>query len=106
MAYKKAHAKARIKAQANEGSVKFCVANSASRLETTQGVETNQGVDKGGMKSLEGNFNNFPATAVNEKLVLKQMVANNTNLATTTDNLVIIVKKLTNDIKHLERETS
>ena len=53
-AYKKAHAKARIKAQANEGSVKFGAANSAARLETTQGVETNQGFNEGVMKSLEG----------------------------------------------------
>ena len=40
-AYKKAHAKARIKAQANEGTVKFGAANSAAQLETTQNVEKN-----------------------------------------------------------------
>ena len=54
MAYKKAHAKARIKAQANEGSVKFGAANSSARQETAQGVDTNQGFNKGGIKSLEG----------------------------------------------------
>ena len=44
-AYKKAHTKLRIKAQANEGSIKFGAANSAARQKTTQEVETNQGVD-------------------------------------------------------------
>ena len=34
------------------------------------------------------------------------MVANNTKLASTNKNLVAIVKKLTNDINNLERETS
>ena len=53
VAYRKAHAKAHVKAQTNEGYVKFGTSNSAVILETTQGVETNQGVDKGGMKSLE-----------------------------------------------------
>ena len=47
---KKAHAKACIKAQANEGTVKFGAANSAAHLETTQNVENNPGVDNGGMK--------------------------------------------------------
>ena len=32
-AYKRAHSKARVKAQANDGSVKFGAANSANRLE-------------------------------------------------------------------------
>ena len=52
--YKKAHAKARTKSQANKGTVKFCAANSAAHLETTQNVEKNQGVDDGGMKALKG----------------------------------------------------
>ena len=38
VAYKKVHAKARVKSQANEGSVKFAAANSAAILETTQGA--------------------------------------------------------------------
>ena len=105
-AYKKAHVKARIKAQANEGSVKFGAVNSATQLETTQNVETKQGVDDGGMKALEGYFDNLAAAAVNEKSVLEKLVANNTKLVTTNENLVAIVKKLTNDIKYLERETS
>ena len=53
-AYKKAHTKARIKAQANKDTVNFCAANSAAHQETTQNVENNQGVDDGGINSLEG----------------------------------------------------
>ena len=87
-----------IKAQVNEGYVKFGAENSASRLKTTQGVETN--------KALEGYFDNLASAAVNKKLVLKQLVANNTKLATTNENLVAIVIKLTNDNRYLERETS
>ena len=104
-AYKKAHAKSRIKAQANEGTVKFGAANSAAQLETIQNVEKNQGIDNGGMKSLEGYFVSLAATGVNKKSVLEQLVANNTKLAATNENLVM-VKNLTNDIKNLERETS
>ena len=36
--YKRAHAKARIKAQAKKGYVKFGADNSAARQETAQGV--------------------------------------------------------------------
>ena len=104
-AYKKAHAKSRIKAQANEGTVKFGAANSAAQLETIQNVEKNQGINNGGMKSLEGYFVNLAATGVNKKSVLEKLVANNTKLAATNENLVM-VKNLTNDIKNLERETS
>ena len=66
-AYKKAHAKACIKSQANKGSVKFGAANSAAQLETTQNVETNKGVDDGGMKNLEKYFENLAAAAVSKK---------------------------------------
>ena len=69
-AYKKAQTKACIKSQANEGTVKFGVANSAIHLETTKNVEKNQGVDDGGTKVLEGYFDNLADAAVNEKLVL------------------------------------
>ena len=96
-AYKKAHAKARIRAQANEGSVKFGVANAAATLGKTQEVETHQGVDKGGMKSLEGYFDNLTAAANNGKSVLDKLVAKNTKLAATNKNLVAIVKKLAKD---------
>ena len=51
-AYKKAHTKARIKVQANKGTVKFGSEDSAVHQETTQNVDNNQGEDKGFMKSL------------------------------------------------------
>ena len=41
-AYKRAHAKARVKAQANDGSVKFGAANSAARQETAKPPLDNQ----------------------------------------------------------------
>ena len=53
-AYNKTHTNARIKAQANKGTVKFGAANSAAHQETTQNVDKNQGVYDRGMKSLEG----------------------------------------------------
>ena len=81
-------------------------ANSDAHLETTQNVENNQVVDDGEMKALEGYFNNLAAAAVNEKSVLEQLVMNNTKLAVTNKHLVAMVKKLTNEIKNLERETS
>ena len=57
------------------------------------------------MIALEEYFDNL-AAAVNEKLVLEKLVANNTKIAATNENLVAIVKKLTNEIKYIERETS
>ena len=53
--YKRELAKARVKEQANEDSVKFGAANAAERVETkntTHEVETNHGVNKGGMADL------------------------------------------------------
>ena len=44
------------------------------------------------MKALEGYFDNLAAAAVNEKSVLDNLVANNTNLAATNKNLVAMVK--------------
>ena len=85
-------AKVRVKSQANKGSVKFGAANLAARVENTHKLETNQGVDKGGMKALERYFDNLAAAAVNEKSVLYQIVANNTKLASTNEDLVAIVK--------------
>ena len=58
------------------------------------------------MTDLEGYLDNLVTAAVNEKLLLDQLVAKNTKLAATNENLVAIVKKLTNEIKNLERETS
>ena len=84
--------KAHIKAQANKGTVKFGAANSAAHLETTQNVENNKVVDDGVMKDLYGYFDSLATAAVNEKSVLDQLVVNNTNLATTNENLVAMVK--------------
>ena len=70
-AYKKVHTKARIKAQANDGAVKFGTVNSIVHQETTQNVENKQAVDNGGMKALEGYFDNLAVAAVNEKSVLE-----------------------------------
>ena len=58
--YKKAHTKARIKAQTNEGTVKFGAANFAAHQETTLTVETQQEVDDGGTKSLKGTLITSP----------------------------------------------
>ena len=80
--------------------------NSAAHQETTQNAENKQGVDDGGMKSLEGYFDNLAAAAVNEKLVLEQLVANNTKLSSNNSRLVAMVKKLTGDIKNVERDNS
>ena len=104
-AYKKAHAQERIKAQANDGTAKFGVANSASCQDTTRPTGDNQlEVEDGGIKALEGYFDNLSAAAVNEKSVLQKLVLNNTMLATSNESLVALVKTLTGDIKNLERE--
>ena len=56
------------------------------------------------MESLEGYFDNLAAAAVNKKSVLEKLVVNNTKLAATNENLVVVVKKMTSNIKYLERE--
>ena len=56
-----------------------------------------------GLKALEGYFDNLAAKAVNEKGVLQQLVLNNTTFATSNESLVALVKKLSGDIKDLER---
>ena len=90
--YKKAHTKACIKAQANKVTVKFGAESSAVHQETTQNVENKRAVNDVGMKALEGYFDNLAAAAVNEKLVLEQLVANNTKLAANNESLVVMVK--------------
>ena len=80
--------------QNTEGSDKFGAANAAARVHTTSKVETNNGLNEGGMKSLEVYFYNLAAAAVNEKSVLEQLVANNDKLATTNEELVATVKNL------------
>ena len=57
------------------------------------------------MKDLEGYFNNLAVAVINNKSVLEQQVANNAKLAATNENLVAIVKQLSNEIKNIKRET-
>ena len=105
--HKRSHAKARVKAQANDCSVKFGVVNSSARLDNVNPPLNNQLEEDGvGLKSLEGYFDNLVAAAVNEKGVLQQLVLNNTTLATSNESLVALVNKLSGDIKNLEREIS
>ena len=103
-AYNRAHAKSRVKAQANNGSVKFGAANSSARLENVNPPLHNQLEEDGvGLKDLEGYFYNLTTDVVNEKGVLQQLVLNNTTLSTSNESLVTLVKKLSGDIKNLER---
>ena len=105
--YKKAHAQARIKAQANDGTAKFGAANSAAHKDTSKPTVDNQlEVEDVGITALEGYLNNLAVTAVNKKSVLQKLVLNNTTLATSNESLVALVKNLTGDIKNLERENS
>ena len=106
LAYNKVHAKARIKVQANGGTVKFDAANSTAHQETALTEENQQGVDDCNMMAFEGYFDNLAVTAVNEKSVLQQLVSNNTKLAASNKSRVTMVKKLTGDIKNLERDNS
>ena len=45
------------------------------------------------MKDLKGYFKNLVDATTNEKSVLEQLVANNSKLAATNEELVAIVKK-------------
>ena len=93
-AYKQAHEKARVKAQANDGSVKFGAANSAACQETANPHLENQlEKDGGDLKTLEGYFDNLVAAAVNKKGVLQQLVLNNTTLSTSNDSLMAVLIK-------------
>ena len=55
-------------------------------------MENKQAVDNGVMKALEGYFGNLDIAAINEKLVLEKLVANNTKLAANNESLVVMVK--------------
>ena len=83
----------RVKAQAHEGSTKFGAANSASRQESHIPLENQLERDSSNVKTLVGDFDNLAAAATNEKYVLKQLVLNNTTLATSNESLVALVKK-------------
>ena len=52
--YKRAHAKARVKSQAAEGSDKFGAANAAEQVLKNRKVATGNGGNKVGMKYLKG----------------------------------------------------
>ena len=79
--------------------------NAARRVLKTSEVETNNVGDKEGMKALDGYFNNLAAAYINDKSVIEQLVANNAKLASTNKDLVAIVKKISNVIKNLKRDT-
>ena len=66
LAYKKSHAQAIIKVQVNEVTAKFGAANSAARQETRTTVDNQLEVEDGGIKALEGYFDNLAAAAVNK----------------------------------------
>ena len=92
-AYKKDHTQARVKAQANNGTAKFGTENSTACQDTTIPSADNQlEVEDGGIKALEGYFDNLATAAVNEKPVLQQLVLNNTTIATSNESLVALVK--------------
>ena len=74
-----------MKAQANDGSVKFGAANSTARQEKSTPPFNNQlEEDNGYLNTLEWYFDNLAAAAVNEKGVLQQLVLNNTTLLRAT----------------------
>ena len=69
-------------------------------------MKTDDGGDEVGLRSLEGYFNNLTAAATSRKKVLEQLVSRNANLATTNEELVAVVKQLTNKNKDIQRETN
>ena len=64
-AYKRLHAKARVKAQATKGSDKFGAENAAGLVLKTSEVEANNGGDEVGIKDIKGYFDNIAAAAIN-----------------------------------------
>ena len=103
--YKRAHTKARVKAQAVEGSDKFGAVNAAMRVIKNSAVATDNVGNEVVTKALEGYFDNLADAAINKKSVLEKLVANNAKLAATNKDLVTTVKKLSNENKDLQRET-
>ena len=104
LSYKKAHTKARVKAQSHVGSTKFGAANSAACPEAHLTLDNQLEGDSSNVKTLEGYFDNLAAAATNEKDVLKQLVLNNTTLSASNKSLVDLVKKPHNEINNMERE--
>ena len=66
IAYKQAHAKTRVKAQAHKGSTKFGAGNSAARPEAHLPLDTQREGASKNVNTLEGYFNNLNAAATNE----------------------------------------
>ena len=89
-----------------EGSTKFGAANSAACQEACIPLDNQLKEDSSDVKTLKGYLDNLAAAATNEKYILKQLVLNNTTLATSNEILVAFVKKQQNEIKNLERELS
>ena len=104
LAYKQAHAKARVKAQAHGGNTKFGAANSAACPEDQLPLDTQHEGASANINTLEGYFTNLAAAATNEKVLLNQLVLNNTTLTNSNESLVALVNKQANDLKNLERE--
>ena len=63
-------------------------------------------MEDGGIQALEWYFDNLATDKINEKPVIQQLVLNNTTPLTSNESLVAQVKKLTGEIKNLERENS
>ena len=82
-------------------------ANSAAHQEAAHLPLDNQiKEDSGDLKTLKGSFDNLAAAAVNEQGVLKQLVLNNSTLATSNKNLVAPLRKQSNEIMNLEWKIS
>ena len=97
--YKRAHTKARIKAQSTEGSEKFVTVNAVRQVLDNREVTTGNGSDEVGIKALEGYFDNLAASTANKKSVLEKLVVNNAKLSATNEDLVAIVKKYSTRIR-------
>ena len=103
LAYKQAHPKARVKAQAHGGNTKFGAANSAACPEDQLPLDTQQEGASANINTLEGYFTNLAAAATNEKEILNQLVLNSTTLTNSNKSLVALMKKQANDLKNLKR---
>ena len=99
IAYKQAHTKARVKAQAHGGNTKFGAANSAAPPESQLPLDAQHEGAGENINSLEGYFTNLSAAATNEKENLNHLVLNNTTLTNTNESLVALFKKQANDCK-------
>ena len=106
LAYKQAHARARVKSQAHGGNNKFRAANSAAPPEAQLPLDAQHEGAGESINSLEGYFTNLAAAATNEKEILNQLVLNNTTLTTTNESLMALVKKQANELNNLERDVA